>query len=113
MTFVLGTDAVVEPSTGLHFPILWIVCLIACALFGLASAYLVFLRRNTYDDRAAWNYAVAAVITGLLSLVAAIVLLNDIFAALGELGGAAIAVVVAGALIAYGNSHSHRGRRYW
>jgi len=83
MTPPLLADAVeVDPFSGVGIPTLWIVCIIAFFVFALAALYLNFLRRAAYDDRTAWNYAVAMGLSAVLSGAALVVVLNGIFNAL-------------------------------
>ena len=74
MTPPLLADAVeVDPFSGVGIPTLWIVCIIAFFVFALAALYLSFLRRAAYDDRTAWNYGVAMVLSAVLSGAALVV----------------------------------------
>lgn len=109
MTLPLLADTVdVDPFSGVDIPTLWIVCLGAFLVFGVAAAYLNFLRRNSYDDRAAWNYGAGMIVSGLLSGGALIVVLNGIFSALSGIAGL---VVVAALLIYLGQSGPSQRRR--
>lgn len=101
MTPPLLADTVeVDPLSGLDIPTLWIVCIIAFFVFGLAALYLSVLRRGAYDEHAAWNYGVGMVLSGVISGIALVVVLKDIFNALSGLAGLVIIAVV---LIYFGN----------
>ena len=108
MTPPLLADAVeVDPFSGVDIPTLWIVCIIAFFVFALAALYLNFLRRAAYDDRTAWNYGVAMVLSGVLSGAALVVVLNGIFNALSGVAG----LVIVATLLIYFGQNSSTGRR--
>ena len=105
---LLGDVVEIDPFSGVHIPTLWIVCIIAFFVFAVAALYLNFLRRAAYDDRAAWNYGVAMVLSAVASGAALVVVLNGIFNALSGLAGL---VIVAAVLIYFGQTSS-TGRRW-
>ena len=108
MTPPLLADTVeVDPFSRVDIPTLWIVCIIAFFVFALAALYLNFLRRAAYDDRTAWNYAVAMGLSAVLSGAALVVVLNGIFNALSGVAG----LVIVASLLIYFGLNSSTGRR--